>query len=386
MPDLFHPVKIAIDGNEANCHHRVGSNVYAYEIIKAIAQITKSKRRNFHLTILLAQPPVRDMPAPRNGLEYKIVSPSKFWTQFALPLYLFLNHDLYDVYFTPGHYAPRITFLPNICSIMDLAFLEYPHLFKKKDLFQLERWTNYSIKKADKIIAISKFTKNEIIKHYHKKSNDIIIAQPAFAGKILNLSATKKQKILAKFNLHSPYFLYLGTLQPRKNIIRIIDAFELFVQKYSYLSPNKKYLLVLAGKNGWLTDEINQKIEQSSVKNQIICTGFISESQKAALLSEAIASFNLGIYEGFGIPALESLIYQTIPIVANNTSLPEVVGDAGFNVNPFKTKSIIKAMFYCTRMTKNQKKKFIHLANQQIKKFSYEKSANQILTALYRLH
>jgi glycosyltransferase involved in cell wall biosynthesis len=384
MPDYFHPLRVAIDGNEANCVNRVGSNAYAYHLLSAMVEVVMTRRKGFYLTILLAKPPVADMPSERPGLRYVVIRPAKLWTQLALPIYLFCNAQDFDVFFTPGHYAPRLTNLPYICAVMDLAFLQYPQLFKGWDLYKLKTWTRYSIKGAKKVVAISKYTKSEIIKYYHCEAEKIILAQPGFGMKPLIFSRQQCARLLAEMGIGQRYFLYLGTLQPRKNILRILQAFEIFIAKNSR-SVYGKYLLVLAGKTGWLTQEISQAIELSPVRRQIIITGFVSEEQKAALLTAATAVCNLGIYEGFGIPALEALAYHSVPIYANNTSLPEVVGAAGIGVNPFSVTKIARALAKATSLSVTERRELGKLADIQVNKFSYEKSANQILTALLRL-
>lgn len=386
MPDLFHPINIAVDGNEANCDHRVGSNAYAFEMIKALDEITHTKRKNFHLTILLAAPPVADMPLPRPGLQYQIIGPPKLWTQFALPKYLFFHQHQYDLFYTPGHYAPRFSPIPYISSVMDLAFLTYPDQFRANDLYQLTNWTRYSVKKAAKVATISKFSRQEICRFYHRQPEDIILAFPAFAGKIIHLDNTQQIKILKNLKINHPFFLYLGTIQPRKNILRLIEAFENFAASLQQIKNAPPINLVLAGKNGWLTNEITEKINQSPVFKQIILTGFINENQKATLLTKALGTFNLGFYEGFGIPALESLAYNTIPVVANNTSLPEVVGNCGLKVDPFNVQEISNSMSQLSSLSSKQKNELLKNAASQINKFSYQKSANQILTALLRLY
>lgn len=386
MPDLFHPINIAIDGNEANCVHRVGSNAYAFEMIKALAEITQTKRKNFHLTILLAAPPVADLPSPRLGLQYKVIGPPKLWTQFALPKYLFFHQHQYDLFYTPGHYAPRFSPIPYISSVMDLAFLTYPNQFRRHDLYQLTNWTRYSVKKAAKIATISKFSRQEICRFYHRQQEDVLLAYPAFAGKVIHLDSAQQIKILKNLKINHPFFLYLGTLQPRKNILRLIEAFETFTDKLQQIKNAPPINLVLAGKNGWLTNEIIEKINQSPAAKKIILTGFITEEQKATLLGKALGTFNLGFYEGFGIPALESLAYNTIPVVANNTSLPEVIGSCGLKIDPFDVQAITTSMLQLSVLNQKQKNILLKNAPLQINKFSYQKSANQILTALLRLY
>jgi glycosyltransferase involved in cell wall biosynthesis len=381
VPDLFHPIQVAIDGNEANQTQQVGSNTYARGIITAMAQLTATSRRNFHLTILLSQPPQANLPPPRSGLTYKVIRPAPLWTQNALPWHLFWHQRDYDVFFTPGHYAPRWCSIPYVSSVMDVAFLPYPELFRTRDLWQLRQWTRYSVRHASKVVAISKFTKNEIMRYYGRAAQDVIVAYPALDFENLPLlPSVKAQRICLQLGIKHNFYLYLGTLQPRKNILRLIDAFANFAK-----TSRQTFNLVLAGKNGWLTDEIYQKIAQSPVRELVCMPGFVTKVQKAALLQCAIATLNLGFYEGFGLPALESLAYQTLPIIANNTSLPEAAGGAALSVNPYKISSITKAMLLAANLPVAQRRKFNLLAQKQLAKFSYTKSANLILTTLQRL-
>jgi len=374
-------IRICVDGNEANVSSRVGSNAYAFGLLSALEKITKSRQKQIQVTVVLAGEPVPDMPPARHGWRYQVVRPQPLWTQCGLPIFLFLHQADFDVFFTPGHYAPRWCALPYISSVMDLAFLRFPELFRARDLFQLENWTRYSVRQARQVVTISRFSAREIEKFYHREPEDIIVAYPALSEKVQQLSASSQRLLLRKLRISNNYFLYLGTLQPRKNIILMIEAFEKLREHKKF----QNYQLVLAGKNGWLTGEIAQKIASSSATNQIVQTGFVSEKQKAALILNATATLNLGIYEGFGIPPLESLAYGTLPIVASNTALPEAVGAAGLCVDPFDAGSVEKAMSVAAGMTSQQKAQFYRLAARQVKKFSYEKSAGQVLAALIEL-
>lgn len=151
------PLRLAIDGNEANVKQRVGSNVYAFEVIKQLYELTKNPKK-FDCTILLAHKGLADLPPARSNWQYKVLTPQRLWTQWALPLHLFWQQKQYDLFFTPGHYAPRFSAVPYVSSVMDLAFLEFPEQFQKNDLYQLKHWTYYSVRHAKKVITISIFS------------------------------------------------------------------------------------------------------------------------------------------------------------------------------------------------------------------------------------
>ena len=384
-------LKIAIDGNEANVQNRVGSNIYAFKLIEEIYKLT-AKRKNIDITILLSAPKVTDLPAKRKNWRYLVISPRKFWTQWALPIHLFLHKDDYDLLFTPGHYAPRFSAIPYVSSVMDLAYIDHPDQFKKNDLIQLRDWTKYSVKNAKKVITISKFSKKEIIKHYQKDSKDINVIYPD-AQLTDSADAKDLKKFFKEHNLKKDYFLYLGTLQPRKNINKLVEAYEKYYRKTAaynlenkkkYKTKSKKEIpqLVISGKIGWLAEGILERINNSPFKENIILTGFVEDRYKAALYKNAQASLLLSAYEGFGIPPLESMYLKTIPIAAKNSSLPEVLGKAGFLVNPDNSLEVAEAMFKVDHLKKKDKTKQKSLMSKQIKKFSWQESAKTLLKKL----
>lgn len=387
MPNSTQPIHLAIDGNEANTSNRVGSNVYAYELLKALAQLVKSNRQ-VRVTVLLSSSPLRDLPRTTGNWRYKVITPKLLWTQWALPIHLFLHASEYDVLFTPGHYAPRISSIPYISSVMDLAFLLYPDQFNTRDLLQLKDWTRYSVKNARKVVAISEYTKADVIKRYGKKADDIIVAPPAVVPPSFTPTAKDGATVTKKFKVTNPYIIHIGTIQPRKNIVRLIEAFEKVNRKlaaHRKRNQPEKYQLVLVGKVGWLAEPIMDRIAQSPFAKDIIVTGFTTESEKQTLLAYSQCSAHLGLYEGFGIPALESLYAGTIPIVANNTSLPEVVGEAGVPVDPENVESIASAIYFVLSLPAKQRARLRRVARTQRQAFDWTASAEKILDALLQL-
>ncbi|MBD3250340.1 MAG: glycosyltransferase [Candidatus Pacebacteria bacterium] len=373
-------LRLAIDANEANTSNRVGSNIYAFEILNQLEQLT-ADQENIETTVLLAQPPLDDFPQPREGWQYQIITPKIFWTQWAEPLHLHLNQDQYDVLFVTGHYAPRLSPVPYVSCVMDLAYLHYPEQFNHRDLFQLKHWTKYSVKKAKKVVTISQFSKQEIVKHYRRQPKDVIVAHPDSSLTQATFSKQQSEQFFEKHGLTEPYFLFVGTVQPRKNLVRLVQAFELLCQRY--LKQNKPLpQLVIAGKIGWLADEIISQIEQSQFRQKIITPGFISDQAKKLLIEKAAATVLVGLYEGFGIPPLESLRLGTVPVVSSRSSLPEVVGQAGLQVNPEDPIDISQALDQILSMSVKKKAQLKKNGREQVKNFSWRKSGEKILKVL----
>lgn len=386
-------IHIAIDGREANITNRVGSNVYAFEIISHIEKLLQNNP-SVTVTVLLASEPISELPKERDRWKYVHFGPQKFWTQWALPIHLFQHQNKYDILFTPGHYAPRLSPVPYISSVMDTAYLDFPDHFTRSDTLKLTKWTKYSVKNAKKVIAISRYTKEQVIQKYAKHPHDVVIAYPSASVTHEKVTKTDLKKFYKKHTITEPYFLFVGTLQPRKNIEKLIEAFEIFNRmnagralrrKYKSVPlkrDNAKVKLVLAGKIGWLSEPITKRITQSPISEKIITTGFITQKEKQMLYSNAVASILIGLHEGFGIPPLESLYYNTVPIVSNTTSLPEVVGDAGLLADPQSPQMIADQMWQALTMTTKEKRKFKIAARKQIKKFNWQKSAEIVLNAV----
>ncbi len=388
-------LRIAIDGNEANIIQRVGSNAYAYEILCALEKITAA-RSEIEVTVLLTHQPHEEMPAARPGWQYYTFGPSALWTQIALPIHLFTHRKEYDIFYTPGHYAPRISSVPYVSSVMDLAFLYFPKQFRRKDFLQLKEWTRYSVKHAQRIITISEHTKQDLVKNYHLKPQKIAVAYPAIDLETLPKWKDKERlETFKKYHVHEPYILYVGTLQPRKNLIRLVEAFEDLVHspqtpvkergsRYNFFGTDKlnSLQLVIVGKKGWLAESLLEKIATSPLKNRIILTGFVTEKEKAIFYKNSLCTVLIGLYEGFGIPALEAMAFGSIPVVSGTTSLPEVVGEAGVRVDPKSTVEIVGAMQHIIELPAKERGRLLKNGRQQLKKFSWEHSARSILETL----
>lgn len=367
---------IGIDGNEANNSKRVGIGEYAYEIIKKLTETDKSHCK---FVIYLKDDPLDDMPSPSENVTYKIFGPKKLWTQFALPLHLFLEPKRPHVFFSPSHYAPRIAPVPTVISVMDLSYVKYPELFNKSDRLQLKNWTSYSIKNAKKILTISNSSKSDIIKEYGASESKIEVT---YLGIKPIISITPHiyamQELTQKYKIPEKYILFVGTLQPRKNITKLIEAFTLLVKDKKI---PESVDLVIVGKKGWLYDEIIASPEKLGISKKVHFLDFVNDEDLALLYSHAQVFVLPSLYEGFGLPVLEAMKYNCPVITSNISSLPEVGGDAALYIDPESTEDIASKM-QKVLSDGALRKSMIEKGKEQIKKFSWEKSARQTLAIL----
>jgi glycosyltransferase involved in cell wall biosynthesis len=333
-------MNIGIDGNEANIDFRVGSGVYAYQLIRHLYELDTWN----NYIIYLKDSPLADMPPERSGWKYRVVGPKKLWTQFGLPLALYTQKEKLNVFFTPGHYAPRFCPFPTVISVLDLAFFGFPEYFKKDDLMQLKAWTKYSVQKAKHVLTISESTKKDVVKYYQYPTDNITVTYIGYDTETFApvYDEERIEAVLAKYGIARPYILYLGTLQPRKNILRLVRAFHMLVAQEKYSDLGLK--LVIVGKKGWLFDEIFAEVKKLGMERVVVFTGFVPDEDKCAILSGALIYTLPSLYEGFGIPVLEAMACGTPVVTSRISSLPEVTGECGVLVDPYSEKSICGGM------------------------------------------
>jgi len=364
-------MKIGIDGYEANVSQRVGIGQYAYEILRHIYRILEEKK-GINVVVFLPSQPLPDMPAETDFWKYRVAGPGKLWTFVGLPLALRREQPRVDVVYSPTHYIPRFISAPRVMAIMDLSYLKFPDLFKTKDLYQLRQWTAYSVAHAKKIFTISQASKNDIIKEYHVPENKIIVTYPGFT-----------MTPMEKFQPQIPknFILSVGTLQPRKNYVKLIEAFALFLkankQKFSDLQ------LLIIGKKGWLYEPILEAPKKYDVEDRVKFMDFVPESELASFYKQALCFALPSLYEGFGLPVLEAMAYKCPVVVSNVSSLPEIAGKAGIYVDPENPESIAKGLLTAVRQRNLvQGVTRVNAGLAQMKKFTWEKAARQTLDVI----
>lgn len=354
---------IGIDGNEANVANRVGVSTYTYELLHYFCSVANE---NQQFVVYLRNTPSNDLPKESEYFTYQIVKPNFMWSQFSLPFQLYTGKKP-NVFFSPAHYAPRFCPSPTVVTIHDLAYKLFPNEFLKGDLYKLTKWTEYSIRKASKVICVSKHTKKDLVRFYPYVDTKTAVVYNGFRTSKL------KTKNLELRN-RKPYILYVGTIQPRKNVVTLINAFEVFSQSHP------EYELKIVGKQGWLFKDTMEKIESSPVKSKITYLGFVDDSTLPHLYKNAFATVLPSLYEGFGLPVLEAMSLGSPVIASNNSSLPEIAGDAALLCDPHDPQSIV------TSLERLQDKKLradlIKESQKQIALFSWEKCGAETLAVI----
>lgn len=363
-------MKIAIAGNEANIANRVGSNQYAFELLWSLSRIDKEN----NYTIFLSRRPLSDMPPEGARWNYKIIGPKKLWNFFGLPFALMVENPRPSVFFNPGHYAPIISPYPMVISIMDLAYLRFPDQFTKPILAKLKFWTHFSILRSAHVMAISRSTRDDIIERYKIPNEKITVSYPGYDYERFNskISVGEIEAVKKKYNLNKEYVLFLSTLKPSKNIEGLVNAFYSIKEK----APNVD--LVIAGRKGWMFNNIYRLIGKLNLRNRVRFTDFVPGNDIPGLMAGAKVFALPSFWEGFGIPVIEAMACGVPVVVSDRGSLPEIVGNAGIIVDPMNIDQIGSGLLRAIKSRKLLGKACM----AQAKKFSWEVCAKKTLTVL----
>lgn len=310
---------------DAGGYRSAGIHTYIQQTLRYLPDAAP----DLSLTLLAAHPPADLSPAievqPPGWNTDRPVG-RIFWEQTALPRAA--RRLRASALHATAFVAPWLRACPTVVTIYDLSFALFPHLFRGFNQTYLRLGTRLSARRARHIVVISECTKRDVQRLYGVPADRITVAYPGVDETLGPRSADRMAEFRRARQLPDRFVLYLGTLEPRKNLGLLVQAFaELKRQQ-------PEAVLVLAGALGWLTAELLAAIETSGVKDSIRLPGFVPPEEKADWYAAATVFAYPSWYEGFGMPPLEALACGT-PVVASNTSaLPEAVGDAGWLIAP----------------------------------------------------
>ena len=288
-----------------------------------------------------------------------------------------------DVYHSPANIIP-LRYAGKFCvTTHDLAIYRRPDLFPKNQGFSLKYIVPRSIHQAKKIISVSKSTKKDIQEFFSVDEKKIEVVYEGVDHKRFTRRAPNGDSLAylrEKYKIRSDYILFVGTLEPRKNLIRLLEAFyELLTENSEY---RKKYQLLMAGNRGWLYDSIFDEIKSRGLGANVLFPGYIDAKDLPLLYQNATIFVYPSLYEGFGLPVLEAMATGAPVITSNSSSMPEIAGRAAALIDPMDVgglKSVMMKFLDDEKLRASYSEK----ALLQSKKFSWEKCARQTLE-IYR--
>jgi glycosyltransferase involved in cell wall biosynthesis len=360
--------RLLFDGRILSENSHTGIHRYAKELLKVLP----SKISEIDIQLIgcqdsqipesVAKIPI-SLPLNDHDRAEKIVELSSIWEQS-------------DLIYSPYYPVPRKREAKAILTIHDLIPLVHPEWFNNSSTIRFfEKNLRESAKCVEKIIADSHCTKRDIVKFYdieEEKIEVIHLAPSSIFKNTQNCNFPFKNDVPKIVSENRPYFLSVATLEPRKNLVRTIKAFELFRDSEKNLEP----ALLLVGKSGWKNEELLKTFNNSRYKDSIFFTGYLSDKALIAVYQQALAFIYPSLYEGFGLPVLEAMSSGVPVITSNNSSLAEIATDVALCCDPYSVEEIAVSM---QRITESQtlRQNLSAWGIQRASKFSWEKTAEE---------
>jgi len=291
------------------------------------------------------------------------------WWLMGLPAMLRISP--LDVFHGTNYCIPVFSPCPTVVTVHDLSLFRQSQTHEDENVRRGKRRIPLMARRATRIIAPSEFTKREVIQHLGVREDKIRVIFEAARDGMRPLPAEECQAAFAKYNIRPPYLLYVGTIEPRKNLLTLVRAYDELLKKTEHRPQ-----LVLCGGRGWLFDEVFKLVEALQLQDQIRFTGYVADEDLPALYSAAEIFVYPSLYEGFGLPPLEAMACGTPAITSNVSSLPEVVGNAGLMHAPEDSRAL--ASHIATLLGDvTAREHFKRAGLEQAARFSWDRAARE---------
>lgn len=370
---------IGIDASRALRARRTGTERYSLEIICHLLNLPDAAEQQWRLYVD-SEPPPDFFPQWTPGSAHPNVElchlpTRRLWTHRALAREIIQRKP--DVLFIPAHVLPFVLpfrrLPPSVVTLHDVGYRYFPEAHTRFQRWYLEASTRWSAHAATRLIAVSQATAKDLTRFYHTPPNKIQVVHEAYEP---CPAPSLGESSIAFQQGQRPYALYVGTIQPRKNLARLIQAYFRLHEKSSLT-----WDLVLAGGTGWLSQALDEAVKQRGLADRIQFTGYVADEALPALYRNARFFCFPSLFEGFGLPILEAQSYGVPVMTANNSSLPEIAGDAAILVDPTDVDAIADAML---RLSQDEalRQRLIEAGYQNVKRFSWVKAAQETLAVL----
>lgn len=371
-------MKIAINTRFLLKDRLEGVGWYTYEVVKRMVE----DHPEHEFIFLFDRPYDEDFIFGKNVKPIVVFPPARhpllwyLWFEWALPRAL-RKHQA-DVFLSPDNYLSLSSKVPTVMVTHDIAHLHFPDeippLVKRFYDYFVPRYLQH----AKQIITVSEYTKQDILKQYPVDERKIEVAYNGCREYFRPLNEREKTAVRAQFSDGKAYFFYIGAIHPRKNVPRLIEAFDQFKKERS-----SDLKLLLGGRFRWQTGAVKSAWEAAEHQEDIVFLGYLSEENLAQLMGAALALTYVSLFEGFGVPLLEAMHCEIPVITSKRTSMPEVIGKAGLLVDPNATSEMTQAMHNIVE-NKGLRASLIQAAKQQKLRFRWDNTAKQIYERLIR--
>jgi glycosyltransferase involved in cell wall biosynthesis len=317
----------------AESYRSAGINWYIYNLLHHLPEVAS----DIEYTVFLSER--RYTAAPGIHLQVSKLPTSRppvriLWEQALQPWAV--RRAKLDLLHSPAFVGPVVGACPLVVTVHDLSFLFFPQSFRALNRSYLRLFTRLSVRRAQRVLAVSESTKRDLVQYYGLSPAKVDVVHNGVDRAFRPLPADVVAAFRRQAGLPDRFLLFVGTLEPRKNVVRLIEA-------YARL-PKERPPLVLVGGKGWLYDQIFARVEALNLSNQVHFAGYVLAEDLPLWYNAADLFVYPSLYEGFGLPPLEAMACGTAVITSTASSLPEVVGTAGQMVDPTDTQALATAM------------------------------------------
>lgn len=364
-------MRLGIDASRAVSARPTGTEGYAYHLTRALLPLTA--RRGHQVVLYFNRPPAPDLFLSNAQTQIVVLPFPRLWTHLRLALELHRRPP--DVFFTPAHVVPVTYRGPSAATVHDLGYHYYPQAHTRRQVAYLRWSTRHNVHRSRRVFADSQATRDDIVRFYGVEVDKIEVVYPGVDPDVTAVRDEKRLRaVREKYGIPAPYLLYLGTLQPRKNLARLVEAF---------VAADVAHHLVLAGKRGWLAQMIEEAVASlpPAAAARVHLTGFVDEADKAALISGADGLLYPSLHEGFGFPVVEAQLCGTPVLCADSSSLPEVAGAGALLVDATDTEALTAAI---ERLAGDEvlRSRLVDAGRVNAQRFTWERAAEQVLASL----
>ncbi|MCX6765522.1 MAG: glycosyltransferase family 1 protein [Candidatus Moranbacteria bacterium] len=361
----------------------IGVGHYTYQLIRHLLDIDKENEYVLFFDFRVREKDVKKFTRPNTKVKFYPFSDYKKYLPGAYSEILgtaTLQKEKLDIL----HSTSPLSRIPIsyrgkcVVTFHDLALYRIPQCFPKVKRTRDKAVYSLMAKKADKVIAVSESTKNDLNTFLGIPPGKVKVIYSGLDKRFFETPSIDTQKVLGKYGITKKYILFLGTLEPAKNISRLLEAFALYKEKYKKLNKKFDYQLVLAGKRGWLSQEYSQIAKDLGINRDVVFTGYIIGDELVPLFKNSQFFIMPSLYEGFGMTVLEAFATGTPAIISRVSSLPEIAEDAAYFVNPIDKEEIADVMIKFAT-DENLRNVYRQKGLEQVKKFDWEKTAQETL-------
>jgi len=370
QPGTGNRLLIGIDASRSVVAQRTGTENYSLFLIRALLKLDTRNRYRLYFNAA----PAPNLFPPAGNVEMCCLPFPRLWTHVRLSWEMATRPP--DVLFVPAHVLPIVHPKRSVVTVHDLGYLYYPQAHTRWSRAYLRWSTCYNARSAAHVIADSQVTQRDLLQHCQAAPARVSVVYPGCDSNPSFRGESEAAAILERYGIPKPYVIYVGTLQPRKNLGRLLDAFAQAIG-----AKGSATHLAIVGKPGWLFQPLFTQVQQLGLDKRVHFTGYVPQEDLTALLQYAQAFVLPSLYEGFGLPVLEAMACGTPVICSNASSLPEVAGDAAILVDPQDTAQLAQALL-CVLQDAELRRDLSQRGLRQAKRFPWEECARQTLEVL----